>query len=409
MEQHPMQNNIHKSSLMALAVVSALGVSSFASAQMLEEVIVTAQRKAETLTEAPVAVSLVSGQDLNDLSIFQADELNKLVTGMEVRYEGDSNTGVGLRGVGTFSQQPTPARVGTYMDDFFMSAQAAAALGNMYDMSNIQILKGPQGTLYGQPSPTGALILTTQDPNFDGVNGHIRGSYMDPNGYNVQGAINFPITETLAVRIAGLTDQRETGVEVKRDETVNPLSSLDEERNLDAIRVKLLWEPSETFSAKLGYHYLESKDSDTYKVVETIDPATANYKDLKADDRIAIADNADEMIDSESTIVTLHLNWMIGDVEVKWFSGMMESLKDSISDEDITDVPEVILAVDTEFGKGGRSDQHELRVSSTAFDIWDWTFGAYYAESWAQTTFLTKPIPRRCLPTTPSPSAKIPN
>ena len=89
-----MHQRKYKSSLMAMAVVSALGISHQASAQ-LEEVIVTAQKKEETLIEAPVAVSVVSGQDINDLSMFQADELNKLVTGMDVRYEGDSNVGVG--------------------------------------------------------------------------------------------------------------------------------------------------------------------------------------------------------------------------------------------------------------------------------------------------------------------------
>ena len=156
---------------MALAISLAL-LPSLAAAQMLEEVIVTAQKTEETLTSAPVAVAVVSGQQLDDFSIFQADELNKLVTGMEVRYEGDSNVGVGLRGVGTFQQQSNPSRVGVYMDDFYMASQAAFGLASMFDMASVQILKGPQGTLYGQPSPTGAMILTSRDPNFDGINGH---------------------------------------------------------------------------------------------------------------------------------------------------------------------------------------------------------------------------------------------
>ena len=107
---------------LALALTLALAPA-VGGAQVLEEVIVTAQKKEETLTEAPVAVNVVSGQTITDLSIFQADELNKLVTGMEVRFEGDSRTGVGLRGVGTFQQQSAPARVGVYMDDYYMASQ----------------------------------------------------------------------------------------------------------------------------------------------------------------------------------------------------------------------------------------------------------------------------------------------
>ncbi len=218
-----------KRALLALAVAAvASPVSIQLQAAMLEEVIVTAQKKDETLTEAPLAVTLVSGEQLDEYSIFQADELNKLIPGMEVRYEGDSRVGVGLRGVGTFQQQTAPARVGVYMDDFFMAAQAAFGLGSMFDMANVQTLKGPQGTLYGQPSPTGALVLTTRDPNFDGVNGHVRGSYQaDPQGYNLQAAVNIPLIEDqLALRLAGLSDDRETGVE-----NINPTNSLDEERN----------------------------------------------------------------------------------------------------------------------------------------------------------------------------------
>jgi iron complex outermembrane receptor protein len=381
-----MYRKTYTHSFMALAVASALGASQQVSAQgMLEEVVVTAQKKEETLVEAPVAVSVVSGQAIDDLSIFQADELNKLVSGMDVRYEGDSNVGVGLRGVGTFAQQSAPARVGTYLDDFYMASQAAVALASMFDMASVQVLKGPQGTLYGQPSPTGALIMTTQDPNFDGVNGHLQGSYMDPSGYNVQGAINFPITDTFAVRIAGLLDERETGTEVERAD-INPLSDLDEERNRWGVRAKLLWEPTADFQAKLGYLYMESDDSETYRVLETEDASAegVNFPNLKKDDRIAIADNRDET-SKEDTMVTLHLNWMIGDIQVKWFSGMLESIQDVISDQDNTDLPIAILTQETDFGKGGRTNQHELRVSGVAFDNWEWTVGGYYSEADSQT------------------------
>ncbi|MCZ6831718.1 MAG: TonB-dependent receptor plug domain-containing protein, partial [Gammaproteobacteria bacterium] len=262
---------------LALAISLAL-LPSLAAAQaplMLEEVIVTAQKKEETLTSAPVAVSVVTGQDLSDFSVFQADELSKLVSGMEVRFEGDSNTGVGLRGVGTFQQQSAPSRVGVYMDDFYMASQASFALASIFDMANVQVLKGPQGTLYGQPSPTGALVLASQDPNFDGINGYVQGSYTDPAGYNLQGAINFTLGDTFAVRLAGLTDNRETGTE-------NPVRGLDEERNRDGVRIKVLWEPTDTFSVKLGYTHMQTEDSDTYRILETVDPVAANF-DLEPD------------------------------------------------------------------------------------------------------------------------------
>jgi iron complex outermembrane receptor protein len=370
---------------LALAISLAL-VPVVATAQqprmVLEEVIVTAQKREETLTSAPVAVTAVSSQQIQDFSIFQADELNKLVTGMEVRYEGDSNVGVGLRGVGTFQQGSNPSRVGTYMDDFWMASQAGFALASMFDMASVQILKGPQGTLYGQPSPAGAMILTTQDPNFDGINGHIQGSYLgDPEGYNIQGAINFPITDTFAVRLAGLSDDRETGVE-------NIVRDLDEERNRDGVRFKALWEPTDNFSAKLGYTYMESNDSETYRVVETIDSSLGNFN-VDADDLNAIADARSEVTEKEDTLGTLHLKWLVGDVEVKWFSGFLDAKISSVTDEDNTDLPDTNVTLDTHYGDDYDSNQHELRISGSAFDNWEWTVGAYYGEAFSQTDVLT--------------------
>jgi iron complex outermembrane receptor protein len=362
---------------LALAVSLAL-FADISSANVLEEVIVTAQKKDETLTAAPVAVSVVSGSEISELSIFQADELNKLITGMEIRFEGDSNTGVGLRGLGTFQQQSAPSRVGTYMDGYYMASQASFALASMFDIESVQVLKGPQGTLYGQPSPTGALIMTTRDADFDGVSGYVQGSYTDPAGYNLQGAVNVPLIENkLAMRVAVLTDDRETGVE-------NVVRGLDEERTRDGVRVKMLWQPTDTFTARAGYSYMETKNSDTYRVLETYDQSLANFN-IDADDRIAIADARDEMLSKKDKFGTLNLDWLVGDVNISWFSGFLESKQNSVGDQDNTDEPLAIIAVDTLYGEIDDTLQHELRISGTSMDIWDWTIGGYYQEATSQT------------------------
>ncbi|MDH4040171.1 MAG: TonB-dependent receptor [Gammaproteobacteria bacterium] len=365
---------------LALAISLCLSPA-LSHAQALEEVIVTAQKMDETLTSAPVAVSVVSGQEITDFAVFQGDELNKLVTGMEVRYEGDSNAGVGLRGVGTFQTQSAPARVGTYMDDYYMASQAGFALASLFDMSNVQILKGPQGTLYGQPSPTGALILTSRDPDFDGVNGYVQGSYTNPEGYNVQAAVNVPlIDDQLAMRVAVLSDDRESGIE-------NIVRNLDDKRNRDGVRAKLLWQPTDTFTAKLGYTYMETENSDTYRVLETVDFSLpdVNYN-LKADDRKAIADAPDEVTSKQDKFGTVKLDWDVADMHVSWFSGMLQSDLNTLGDQDNTDLPISTIKLQTKYGDSiSDSAQHEMRVSGSAFDFWDWTVGGYYAKATSQT------------------------
>ncbi|MGI9287173.1 MAG: TonB-dependent receptor plug domain-containing protein, partial [Pseudomonadales bacterium] len=109
----------------------------------LEEVVVTAQKKEQSLTEAPLTVNLLSAADMADAAIFEASELGKLTAGVEIRFEGDSNSGVGIRGVGTFSTQSAPPRVSTYIDGFFIGALQDFAFANMYDMAQVQVLRGP--------------------------------------------------------------------------------------------------------------------------------------------------------------------------------------------------------------------------------------------------------------------------
>lgn len=343
---------------------------------MLEEVVVTAQKREENLTEAPLTVNLLSGDSMRDAAIFQADELNKLTAGVEIRYEGDSNAGVGIRGVGTFATQTAPPRVSTYIDDFFIGSQGHFAFASMYDMEQVQILRGPQGTLYGQPSPTGALVLETANPNLDEFEGYVRGSIQDPEGYNLQGALSVPIIEgTLAARIALLTDDRETGTE-------NIIQDLDEARTRDGARVKLLWEPTDTFSAKLGYSILKTEDSDTYIIMESTDPAT-DFQ-LDADDRTALAGSPDVIIDEEQELLTLHLEWApLDSVTVNWFSGNFTSDNLRDSDQDSTDYAAGSLP--RTFTKFDQNIQHELRVTVDPYDWWSFQVGGYYQDSEAKT------------------------
>ncbi|MCX2982251.1 TonB-dependent receptor [Halieaceae bacterium IMCC14734] len=364
---------------LAIAVAVATLHSGFAAAQ-LEEVIVTAQKKDELLSEAPVAVNVIGARQIEEFSVFQADELGKLTAGLDIRFEGDTNTGVGLRGVGTFSQQAAPARVGTYLDDYYMASQAATALGGMYDMDSVQILRGPQGTLYGQPSPTGAMIMKTADPDLTQVNGYVQGSVVDPSGYNLQGAVSVPIIkDKLAIRIAALTDKRESGIEnIVRNET--------DERGRDAFRIKLLWEPTDDLSMLFGYHRVETDDSDLHRIVETIDSDLANYN-VQADDRYAIGDAPSVMNEKEDDFYTFKLDWALGDIDVSWFTGLLTSEYDTRNDNDNTDIPSVVLYNAGTYG-GSVNDnfQHELRISSAAFDDrWEWTVGAYYSDAAAQT------------------------
>ncbi len=373
-----MSDEKFKLNLLAVAVMGlGLSIPNIALSQsglVLEEVIVTAQKKEQTLSEAPLTVNIISGDQIRDMNMFQATDLSKITAGVEVRNEGDSNSGVALRGVGTLTQQAAPSRVGTYLDDWYVGAQTNFAFKQMFDIQNIQILRGPQGTLYGQPSPTGALIMTTADPNLSEFEGFISATYQDPAGYNVQGAVSIPLIENeLGLRIAVLLDERETGLE-------NITRNLDNEINNTGYRIKLLWEPNDVFSAKLGWTHVESDDSDTYRPVQSISPDAPHQ--LDPSDRTAIQDSPDQMNEQENDLYTLHMDWDAGPVELKLFMAHHDLTTDSASDQDVIDLPVQTVAVHTE---GVDDQQVEFRVIASPFEWWDTQVGLYYSDVANQT------------------------
>jgi iron complex outermembrane receptor protein len=365
------------SALAAVIAVSATPALTLAatSSLVLEEVVVTAQKKAESLSRAPLTVNLLSEDAIRDTAIFQGDELGKLTAGIEIRYEGDSNVGVGIRGIGTFAQQSAPPRVSTYLDNYFISgSQTDFTFAALFDTRQVQILRGPQGTLYGQPSPTGAVVIETADPNLDEIEGHIRASYLaDPDGYNLQGAISVPIIEgKLAARLALLSDDRDTGTE-------NIFRGYDEARNRKGVRAKLLWQPTDSFTAKLGYTWMRTENSDTLRIVESTDPAS-DFQ-LDASDRASIIGSPDEIIDKKDFLATLQLDWELDWGSISWFSGDFGS--DNTRDDDLDNTQYPNLVLDNTRTKFAKNVQHELRISLSPTDWWDVQFGGFYQDSLA--------------------------
>ena len=358
-----------------LAVALAAGTSQFAQAQLkLEEVIVTAQKKSELLQDAPLTVNVISGDQISELSLFQADELSKLTAGLEVRAEGDSNGGVAIRGVGTLAQQAAPSRVGTYMDGWFANSNLNFVFKQMFDISQVQVLRGPQGTLYGQPSPTGALIMTTADPSLDSWEGYVSASFQDPTGHNIQGAVSIPLIDNvLALRLAALVDEHETGLK-------NITRNLDNEVNSEGYRAKLLWAPTDRFSAKIGWTHVESDDFDTYRPVESISP-DANFQ-LKISDRTSIQDSPDQINEQEDDLYTMHIDWDTGPVALSLFMARHEYNNDSDSDNDFTELPVRTVHVTT---KGKDGDQLEFRAIASPTAWWDTQLGYYYEKRAVQT------------------------
>jgi iron complex outermembrane recepter protein len=155
------------------------------------------------------------------------------------------------------------------------------------------VLRGPQGTLYGQASPAGAITIRSQNPSLSQVDGYVRQSFSEYQGSNSQVAVSLPLIEDqLGIRVAALYDTNEN------PDIENITLNRDVENETFAYRAVVLWEPSNDFNLRLSYWDIED-DNDIDPMVE------GNGFDV--DDRVAVADKA-SFVENTTDLLSLEAN-----------------------------------------------------------------------------------------------------
>lgn len=209
----------------------------------LHEIIVTAERFSENVQTAALAISVLDTHQLATAGVVNVQELTKLVPGLQVGL-GGPYTQIYIRGIGDFgSNSLADPGVAPYLDGVFVSREAAVG-GMFYDLARVEVLKGPQGTLYGMDTTGGAINLITHRPTFRRVEGYVdleTGNYGEING---EGALNVPLGAHLATRLAF--------------QTVNNRGYLSDGSNdaaQQSARIETLWKPADEFSLLLQADY----------------------------------------------------------------------------------------------------------------------------------------------------------
>lgn len=174
----------------------------------LDDIVVTAQRREENLQRAAIAVSAVAGETLTQQSITQATDLTRLVPALQVA-PAASFTQIYLRGVGTFGANAFAEQgVAFNVDGVYLSRPAAPA-GLFYDLERLEVLKGPQGTLYGRNATGGAVNLITAKPRLGETSGNLTAEYGNYDAIKTSGAVNLPLGDRFALRLAGQVAQHD--------------------------------------------------------------------------------------------------------------------------------------------------------------------------------------------------------
>lgn len=209
----------------------------------LAEIVVTAERRAESLQRTAIAVSAVTGDDLEKAGVTDAAGIARLVPALQVQPSGGT-TSFYLRGVGTQSGNSFAENAIAFNFNNVFISRPTAPSGVFYDLQRVEVVKGPQGTLYGRNATGGAINVLPNRPELGEISGNVSLEYGNYNAIKASGALNLPIGDSVALRVASQI--------VDRDGYLS--DGYDDERG-DAFRASLLIQPSSDWSMLLVGDY----------------------------------------------------------------------------------------------------------------------------------------------------------
>ena len=168
----------------------------------LQDIIVTAQQRGENLQKAALPVAVVSGADLVNSGVQGIETLGKLVPSLVVPGGSQGNL-IFIRGVGNFSFTPNSDPAAAYIYDGIYVGRSSSSFGTFYDLERVEVLKGPQGTLYGRNATAGAINILPTQPHLGENSGYATASYGDYNAVAAEGALNVALGESAGLRVSG--------------------------------------------------------------------------------------------------------------------------------------------------------------------------------------------------------------
>ena len=223
------------------------GDSDSNTAGALEEVVVTAQRREQSLQDAAISVQAFDQESLTQSGMESAQDLGALSPSLGISAGGGPLTSFFLRGVGALTVNPlTDSAVAQMVDGIYLGRSSGAAGQALYDLERIELLKGPQGTLYGRNATGGVVNYLPQKPVIGENSGYLQGEFGNYSKIGLQGAANFSVSDTTAIRISGNSLDRDG----YSDDGTNDQDSF-------SLRGQVLFEPTDRLSIRFAADHSE--------------------------------------------------------------------------------------------------------------------------------------------------------
>jgi len=332
-----------------------------------DEIIVTAQKRAERLQDVPKSIDVVQGDTIQKLNLRSFSEIDQLAPGLSLTSKEPTTNSVTLRGVGFDPNSASSPTVDIYFNE--TPLDAGSAFRSLYDIGQIEVLRGPQGTLRGRTSPSGAITIATQRADLNQIGGYFQQTLTTKDGINSQGAISIPIiSDVLAIRAAGLYD-RNVGSDVHNLRT----GDKDKDRT-ESGRISAAFRPVSNLRFDLTYQYL--KDRTVFNSMLFTLPGNVTDPVLDPSDRAALASKPGAYL-YRGHVVSLAGSLDLGSVALNYVGGYQ-----NISTGRATDIayggsiPN--FSQNQAYTSKSQQISQELRLSSQGQHFWNYLIGAYY-------------------------------
>lgn len=345
------------------------------------EIIVTARRRAESLQDVPQTVNVVQGTAVEKLNITRFEDIKTLVPGLSLQSTGDGFTfRTSLRGVGYDSISSLPAPVEYYINDALVSP--FSLYQSMYDIGQIEVLRGPQGTLRGRAAPAGQITVTSRRPDMNEVGGFVQTSATTESALNASGAVNVPVVPgVLAVRVAGVVDSNQNNHVHSLTGGINPYM------DTQSGRLSIAFKPSDSFDAQVMYQYLH-RTAATYGQVESLSlsrPVTAPGYGINTlitpADRLSVSDDP-TLLKEKQHLVIGNANWRFAGQQLSYVGAWFQVIQSTRQPQDVANIfpgQSIYQRVPVDSYQAS----HELRLSSVerVLGIFDYTVGGVWVKN----------------------------
>ena len=365
-----------------VAASLAANISAQDSQPVFEEVLVTAEKRSESLQDLSQAITVLTGEDLDTRQVTSFVDLSAIAPGVNIAKNEGFKTVITIRGVGNEANQNAIANpsVSYHLDGIYVASPFALQT-DFLDLERIEVLRGPQGTLFGQNSTGGAINVVTTAPSMDSSFGKADLTLGDYGLIKARAAYNLPLSDTLAVRASVISN--------KRDGFTDNLTlgqDLDDANSLSA-RVRVLYEPSDNFRANFTAQYFD-EDRNGAAQKGLLDPTPGARK---------LRQNSIAEYELESQLYSAVLEWDFEKFSVKSLTSYQDDdilIRRDNDRNDLDFLPpfaQLPSSYDPETNKQTTITQEVNLVSSEPlFGKLDWVAGVFYLDTDVEISILER-------------------